>query len=251
MTTPLKLLALAAVAVLLTAGCIGRKNGEVPKQIGAEELERIGGRYNASIVIVGYEFDGKNYTRENIDYVKDGESFSAYFDENMRDALEWLKSNTAGDAVILCWWDYGGMIEGYTGRDVVIKASSRKMLRTVAKYARLSDSELEEIECENCEPHEKLSDVAEALTTTNPEKTIEIMNRYGSEFLLVHTSDKDKLYAILFAIDKNPEDYISNGKMTEKASETVLARAILEQPIEGFELAYEDDSVRVYHHPNP
>jgi hypothetical protein len=144
------------------------------------------------------------------------------------------------------WWDYGATLEGYTGRNSVIVGPSRATLRTVAKYAEMSDAELVEVDCD-CEPDEKVKDVALALLAENSTETAEIMRRYGADYLLVRGENLINIWAIATAAEKVAEDYVDADKPTERAQGTTLGRMLKSHDLEGgLVIAYSDEDVTIY-----
>ena len=134
------------------------------------------------------------YTYTYIEYEKDGRTFENYFDNSMRLSLEWINQNTEDDAVLLNWWDYGHMIRGYTYRDSVIYAPSADMLGTVANMEWIPEKQ------GDFSPGEKIADVGYALLTSNPDETLQIMDKYNAGYLYVYTMDWGKSWAIYEAI---------------------------------------------------
>jgi len=55
--------------------------------------------------------------RTTIEYTDEtGEQLGDFW-VDAKNCLEWIKNNTPENSTFLCWWDYGHMIKGYTGRD--------------------------------------------------------------------------------------------------------------------------------------
>ncbi len=184
---------------------------------------------------------------EHFNYTKDGENYTSYVDERYFDAFDWIRASTPKDAVFLSWWDYGHMIRGMAEREAVIFAPSREILGTVAKYARMSEEELEKVECPDCTPHEKIQDVAIALMTEVPGKTKEIMDKYNSKYILVTKSDREKIYAISLSLGYDPNDYVDDRfRPKEKANITILYQMTDGKEVEGFKKVYSDESVKIY-----
>ncbi len=184
---------------------------------------------------------------EHFNYEKDGETYTSYVDERYFDAFDWIKANTPKEAVFLNWWDYGHMIRGKTERDSIVFNPSREILKTVARYSKMSEWELQKVECPECTPHEKIYDVASALVTANPGKTKEIMEKYNSKYIFVTKSDREKIYAIAISVDHNPDDYVDDRfEPKENAHGTILYQMIDEKEVEGFEKVYSDESVKIY-----
>ena len=239
----------AIVAVVMFAGCV-----EKPKEIPSEEEitglvrqtptvikeEKIGGKYNASVLTVHREYKGKEHTWYQIEYTKNNKTIRFDFNNDSRGALEWIKLNTSEDAVIMCWWDYGHSIRGYTGREVVIDFASKEMLRTVGSYKYESPEQKKETEAQ-CIPHERITDVARVLTTENPEETVEIMRKYNATHLFIHKSDVHKSDCFFFALGEEAID-----TKTEDFGRITIGKAMQGAEINGFKLVYFDDIMKIY-----
>lgn len=184
---------------------------------------------------------------EHFNYTKDNKTYTSVHYEEMDPAIEWIKQNTPKDAIFMNWWDYGPTIIGLAERETIVDGPSREILFTVAMYAAMSDEERENVECPDCNPHEKIMDVVNALVTEDPSETIDIMSKYDAEYLLIRQEDKSKSYAIFMISDKDHIEYINdNYEPTEKALDTVIIKAIHGEELEGFELVYSDDDVNIY-----
>lgn len=190
---------------------------------------------------------GNVYTRKEIEYERKGKTVKDFFHEDMVPALEWIKQNTTEDSTFLLWWDYGDTLEGYTGRNSMIIEPSKAILRTVAMYSKMSDAELEKVVCENCEPYEKVRDVALALLAEDPGETANTMRKYDADYLLVHDNNRRHFGVFAFAAEKRVEDYRGpNYEPTEKAFKTIAGRMLQKKDIEGFERVYSDEKVIIY-----
>lgn len=204
--------------------------------------EKIGENYNASILTVYREYGEINQTWKQIEYTKEGETVRAHFSEDLVDSLDGIKQNTPEDAVIVCWWDYGHIIRGYTGREVLIDAPSKEIADTTAKYAHLSEEEKKEYEEKECTtPHNKITDVAKILTAENSQEAIKIMKRYNANYLVVFSYDKEKSYCFFKATGEEQVD-----PSTEEFNKLIIGKAVKGEEIKGFELTYSDETVKVY-----
>ncbi|MBR9679895.1 MAG: hypothetical protein GOU99_02505 [Candidatus Altiarchaeota archaeon] len=184
---------------------------------------------------------------EHFNYSWGGFEYSSIFYPEIMEGMRWIQENTAQDATILAWWDYGHMIRGKTGRDTILFGPSREILFSVAKYAALSQAERDKVICVDCNPHAWVEDVADALVTTDPDKTAEIMHTYGAEYVLVTEQEVGKSYSIMFVAGLDPHDYLTaDYEPLEPALEMVLFRMLSSEEISGFELVYSDSSVWIY-----
>jgi len=187
---------LAMVGVLLFIGCGGDKQEtEIPK--------------------FSYEWAGETYMAE-------------HFELGIESSLDWIKANTANDAVILCWWDYGHMIRGIGERDVVVYMPSNSILDTLSATAKPDMS--------NLSPDEKMGDVARAFLTHDSSETAEILSKYDATHLFVLARDVGLSWTMYRAL----------GEPAVTPEDTVLSKAANKDSIEGFELVYSDEVVAIY-----
>lgn len=192
------------ISFFMSLGCVGKD--EEQKKLSEEDItqmvrqtpvvigeEKVGGKYNASILTVRTEYKGNVQTWHKIEYTKNNKTIRDDFvAPDIRNALEWIKINTPQDAVIMGWWDYGRSIEGYTGRGVVVETLSKEMLPTVAEYLRMPPELQREAEKKMEKkgvPHENIMDVAKAFTTKNSQEAIEIMKKYNASYLFIYKRD--------------------------------------------------------------
>ena len=205
--------------------------------------EQLGGRYDTELEHWMHYYDEEWRDSYKIRYiVGDGDNWGIFFPE-MRSALDWIGENTEENATVLCWWDYGHAIRGYSGRDAIIYYPSRSLENTVADPSTIEDWEDEET----------VANVARALVATDPSETIDIMEQYGSEYLVTYRRDTTGIsYAFFQAAGLDILDYIvpSNGgpfdKPTEKGRQTVIYRIWAGEDVPGMELVYSDLDTRIY-----
>ncbi len=193
-----------------------------------EEVEEMDGKYNAVI----------NYWKDNritIEYTDETGKHSGDFTVNMKDCLNWIKTNTPKDSIFLCWWDYGHMIKGYTERNAVIRNPSEKILESVA-----NPNEIEEFDL-----HERVVDVATAFSTTDPSETLQIMQKYGASYVLVQKDDSMKASWIFWAAGLDPTEYMEREDFNEKGKNTMIVR-FLEDRNTDFILVYHDEETKIY-----
>jgi uncharacterized membrane protein len=55
-------------------------------------------------------------------------------------------------------------------------------------------------------------DVANALTPTDPQETINIMKKYNASYIFISTDEKMKAWAIFKISNKDPEQYLTQEK---------------------------------------
>lgn len=208
--------------------------------------EFIGGKYDCRIGITGE--DSRGFEIGQVFYVKDGVEQAGYYNGYLKDVLEWIKINILDDSVFLNWWDYGHMIVGYAEKDTVVKYPSEEVLISVADPTGFKE----------LESHEKIVDVAKALTTTNETETILVMKKYDATYFLVTVEDgKDKPYWIFHFAGLNFTNFentnwngsdlpFDSNQYNEKGKETVIHRILVNNEVKGLIQVYRDENVVIY-----
>lgn len=231
-----KIIPIAVILILILAvGYFYLSQRPREELIGSEAIGE-----NAQILTLKAEVKGVEYTRHDIEYTREGRTFRHYFDPKLRPALDWIKENTPEDAVFLCWWDYGHMIRGYTERDAVIYAPSKGIMETVSS-GRWDTSASGDFSTE-----QRIREVALALTTRDPKETLDIMKKYGAGYVFITAEDSAKSFAILSILGYDPSEYLVDWKPTEKAMETMLFKMLGHERVEGLNLLYSDEFVKIY-----
>lgn len=214
-------------------GCAEKTEEQIEKGKSSEQLSD-----DAELITTEGTYQGSDFKKLDIKYEKDGEEFTNYFDPQLRTALDWIKENTE-DAIFLSWWDYGHMIRGYAGREVVIFSPSEGILWSLAS------GKWDEEGSGKFSSEEQIDDLVSALTTNDVGKTREIMKKYNANYVFVTKRDIASSF-VLFKI-AGLENYLDeNQKPTNKALPTILFRMINKEGVEGFELVYDDELVRIY-----
>lgn len=196
-------------------------------------VENIGGKYNATISFLEGGWAEIEYTDE------DGKHSRMYFNVEMRNGSDWIRTNTPENATYLCWWDYGHMIKGYAERNVVVRNPSEEILESVGDPSSVVEFD----------PHERIVDVATALTTNNFTEMLQILERYDVTHVLVCSDDLGKVVWFYRIAGLDETEYVSGFEhdqfFTEAGKQTMIAK-LLENRDTGFTLIYEDDEIKVY-----
>ncbi|UCG68404.1 MAG: hypothetical protein JSV09_11395, partial [Thermoplasmata archaeon] len=239
-------IAIAVISIILISSIgIGMYyyTAEITKKDELLNTEEIGGNYNARLEHWQGYYDGQWYDTYKIHYNKDGKDHMGIFFPEMRPGFNWIKENTEQNDTILCWWDYGHAIRGYTGRNVVIDNPSKSIENTIVDSSTI----------ENWEDEEKVKRVAQALVATNSSETIDIMKQYNSKYLITSNRDSSGItYAFFQAADLKIGDYMEVTKemsfreFTEKGRQTLIYRIWAGENIQGLELVYSDIGTRIY-----
>lgn len=229
------------VPLVLISACIGHEPITKPEiQEQETSIEYVGGRYNGSIITIEGIVTKTNasYVRYDINYTKNNISMRNYFLPNIRPALDWIKENTVENSTFFNWWDYGHMIQGYTGRDVVIFSPSKDILWSVAS------GQWDETASGPLSSNEKIIDVAFALFSSDTKDLVNTMKKYNSEYAFVTEIDKT---VVIYWLDKfHMEKYFEENELKEIVSELVLFKMLNEKEVEDFELVYSDNLVKIY-----
>jgi len=196
------------------------------------DVENVGGRFNAKII--GFE------DHHEIEYTdEDGKHAEGYFADDMRSGLDWIKNNAPENATFLCWWDYGHMIKGYAERETVVRNPSEEIRESVANPSSIKEFD----------PHDRIFDVATALTTKDLNIMLQIVDKYSVTHILVSGDDRFKLGWIFGAAELEPVDYLifndSEVEFNDEGMQTMIAR-LLENRDTGLTLVHEDEEIKVY-----
>ena len=238
------------ISFFMFLGCVGKdeklSEGEITQMVRQTPVvigeEKIGGKYNASILNVSTAYKDKEQKWQQIEYTKDNIKIKDDFVmPEIRPAMDWIKINTPEDVTILGWWDYGNSIRGYTGREVVIDFLSRELLDTISSYKYMTPEQQKEMEAKLV-PLEKVTVVSKVMTTNNPQDAIGIMKKYNASYLFVHSSNDVRISGIFFSIlgltplEPNSEEFRT----------TIVGKASQGNEIDGFKLVYSDANVKLY-----
>jgi asparagine N-glycosylation enzyme membrane subunit Stt3 len=218
---------LAVAAVIIIAVVLA-----VSFQPVATSIDPIGGKYDATVT---------HYTdHTELSYIDEsGQHSSSNFDQAMMPGLLWINSTTPDTATFLCWWDYGHMIKAVGERSVVVRNPSQEILDSIADPSGIKEFD----------PDSKIQDVAAALTTTNQTQTLQIMEKHGATYLLVHKDDLVKSVWMYRIAGLNETDYVGSQGFTDLGSNTMIAR-LLDNRDTGFTLVYHDEQVKIYKVPD-
>jgi len=69
-----------------------------------------------------------------LQYEKEGRTYSSSLITELEPAMRWVKNTLPKDAVITAWWDYGHMIRGYTGNQVIIFSPMSTRVLKIFKF---------------------------------------------------------------------------------------------------------------------
>ena len=189
-----------AEGLLMTGGWYGDGRPEEGDRVYVSS-EYVGGPYNSSIE------KWQGYTGEywsdfyKIVYTLNGTRVEGAFDLSLRPVLDWIRTNTSSNATILCWWDYGHMVRGYTGRNAVIYYPSENLLDTVADKSSIKQFE----------PEERVRMVAETFLSQNSSDLQQGMQALGASHLLTVSKDASEIsYAFFKGAGLDPWIYLSS-----------------------------------------
>lgn len=193
-----------------------------------KNVQFIGGKYDASVKIIEGRYIQLNYTKEGV-------SYSSFLSAKFINSLKWVKANTPNDALFLAWWDYGHMLRGFAEREVIAYAPSNEILWSVSNMSLVSGSF----------PHKIILDVAVALATTNSSETVDIMKKYGANYIFITKDEQFKSQIIFKIIGKNSSDYITESyEFTDLGKQTMLYKLL--NDMTDFRLVYQDKNVKIY-----
>jgi hypothetical protein len=200
------------------------------KSYGKEEFKKfidsefIGGSYNSTIEHWQWrmpDYDENNFNRwEDFYYLKfnkNGVEYKSIISDRIRNCLDWLTNNSKWGDGVLCWWDYGPLINGYTDCISIVDSPSKEMESTI----------VDPWEIPEWDSNEKIVDVSNALLEA-PDYSIDIINKYNARYVMVGTEmfpfdseNRGILYAPIFAADKNYNDYLTFNFYTNYGTMTI------------------------------
>jgi len=241
-----KIVILLIVLMMISVGLLSGCNEETTPKNGDTKLisvEPIGGTYNVSILHLQNYFDGKWYDGTEIKYTKNGREHQGCYIPNMKETLDWIKTNTSENCTILSWWDYGIMIEGYAERNVIARFGSLAIADTIAIFGSFDEEGKKKfIEEHEWTSNETIEELAMVLTSTNisSDETRVIIQKYSVSYIFTIDYDKKIFNIFLNAAGKNSDEYITDGIYNEKCNETLIFKMWNDIPdISGLELIYE------------
>lgn len=254
----LGLIALTGIVVLF----VFREN-LIPMQkemleIPGKKEEIIEGKEEAKI-IYWKETTGEEWAR--IEYHEGGgKKYSGYFIPEVKNALDWIKKNTEETSIFFCWWEYGHMIKGYTGREVIARFPSKEWTASHPgkQLGYLDPNGTLQI---GYEPDEIIRDIILALTTKDEEMFLSILGKYNVSYVFIYKGYENifgykiggysEIAEIFKAVDLEPEKYLievggEKFNFTELGKETMIARLTENREIKGLSLVYSDEFTNIY-----
>jgi len=183
-----------------------------------------------------------------IEYVKEGKTYKGTYFPEHESALKWIKTNTPETAKFFNWWDYGHEIMGYARRDVIVFSPSREILWSVAGgwnesiYGPLS-------------PNERIISLTHGFLSESVGELKDEVEKYNAQYIFITSNYLNEMNVMLRIGHEfgeiNPEEYIADGNLTQKAKRTNLYTLWNKPPgyeelIKPFVLTYEDRYVKIY-----
>lgn len=226
-----KVLVAIAIIVVVISGVLlyelTKDSKEPPTNV-----ENVGGKYN---ITISYWED-----HAEIEYIdENGKHSGKYFEPEMRSGMDWIRNNTTENATFLCWWDYGHMIKGYAERESVVRNPSEQILESVGDPSSVTEFD----------PHERIVDVATALTTNNFTEMLQILEKYDVTHIMVCSDDLGKVVWFYRIAGLNETEYVSGFEhdqiFTDAGKQTMIAK-LLENRDTGLTLIYEGEEIKVY-----
>jgi hypothetical protein len=183
-----------------------------------------------------------------IEYVKEGKTYKGTYFPEHENSLKWIKANTLETAKFFNWWDYGHEIMGYAKRGVVVFSPSKEILWSVA-------GGWDENINGPFSPNEKIISIVHGFLTESIGELKNEVEKYNAQYIFI-TSNYLNEMKVMLKIGQtlggiNPDEYIADGNLTQKAKRTNLYTLWNKPPgyeelIRPFVLAYEDSYVKIY-----
>ena len=240
--------ALAIVTLILVSAssvAVYKVNEEPSPKDQLISTEQIGGKYNATLEHWEYFVKDQGIWVDylKIIYTKNGTVHKGVMDPALIDAMVWIRDHTDADAKFLSWWDYGHPITGYSSKDTVICNPSENLRNTLADPS----------EQKEWDTQDSTQKVAKALTASDINQTLALMNETGAKYLF--TSERD-LYGIAYAIFQgaglDSKEYLNYDEIhnyespNAKGNQTTLVKMWQGQDLPGLKLVYSDLETRIY-----
>ena len=234
------LIILGIILLLFIVSCSTEKKDL--KETSAKEISSEQITEKAKIIITEKIDNNQDVVYEKIDikYETEEQEYKGYFDPALRGSFDWINENI-GDEIFLSWWDYGHMIRGYCEKEVVIYSPSADILWSLAS------GKWNESKSGAFSSKERIYDVAFALTASDLNDTLEIMEKYSTKYIYVTTRDAPASFVLFRIANLEEEEYIDEDyQVKEKAYSTTLFKMLDKEELTGFSLVYSDVIVRIY-----
>ncbi len=233
----MKKLAVLLVIVFISflfSGCTQENTNTPPNQstyengdtvlLRSEDIER--STLDAELLYQQYYYEGNWSNFTAISYSKNGETGYGAFTPELAAPLDWLYNNTEENATILCWWDYGSMIEGYSERNVIATFASGNLEETIASYSYISEEKKQEDIAKHggWAPEEYLQGIASIFTCFNisSNETKAIVEKYNVSYIFTCGYDKQIAFIFFNFFDKNTNEYVNDYNLTDLAKESLI-----------------------------
>jgi asparagine N-glycosylation enzyme membrane subunit Stt3 len=196
-------------------------------------VKEIGGKYDA---IARYWGDSVllTYTDES------GSHSSSHFDNSLLTGLNWINSSTPENGTFLCWWDYGHMLKAIGERNPIVRNPSPEILNSIVNPSGIQEFD----------SHEKIFDVASAFATSNQTTAIQIMEKYGADYIMVGKNDLANVAWFFKIAGLDYTDYLIAQKgglsFTELGKNTLIAKLLDNNVDFGLVLVYQDQEMKIY-----
>lgn len=245
MKKKLSLILISMVSIAIVTGCV--ENNTKAGEIRTNSKESVDGKYDVSILNNVIFFDGTWNNYPQIQYTKEEVTFIGDYFPHLREMLDWIKTNTNEDSVILCWWHYGHMIEGYAERNAIATSPSLSIVDTIELFTHIpEDAKLQIVEgMGSWTSNETIEELSKVLTTTNlsSNEIREITEKYDVNYILTQEYDTHIAWIFFDASGKNHEEYVVNDNYqepTDKGKETLIFKMWSNySEIQDLQLAYE------------
>jgi hypothetical protein len=224
--------------IAFISGCVEESEKKIEPKDGDEEIfseEAIEGKYDPILESGKIYINGTWHNYTAIRYKKDGIDYKAGYLDHIIHPFDWLKNYTENDSTILCWWDYGGMIEGYSDREAIAVYPPLSLLDTIGMYNEFDEEGKERYITEHDFSEEgKIKDIASVLTAENfsNESVQDIIEKYNVSYIFTRSYDKKLAGIFLSAAGKEISEYFTDcedkgpycfrGTPTDKLNETLI-----------------------------
>ncbi len=176
--------------------------------------------------------------------------------EGMLETFAQLENLTEPGSVVLCWWDYGRAVRGWSGREVIEAYPSRDIWESVGASRDLWQNFAAQL-FGTWGSSEKIHDLAEIFVLPE-EQALLLMNKYDVSYAAVFTPDDlQKFYWIAEIAGCNASEYLTVEddvyQPTELGSHATLLRLLFDDTLrpQYFTKLYDNGRGKIYRVDHP
>lgn len=178
-----------------------------------------------------------------------GHKFPMGYHPDIRDAAEWLKTNSPKNAKILTWWDSGTMVKVFAEREAVSMIPSKQELDLSGPPIGGNSSSwiIYNVKLQDDETNKK---IAMVYTTNNSAEAVKIIKEFGAKYILFSGDLKGK-FGIIYWLNYGDFKPLFDNECQEcdnanADKDSITYKALNNEKIDGFKKVYDDGSALIY-----